>query len=349
MSAMNPVLSGLMRGLSIGNMLRRTAMEKELLERQKLRDERTDQLQDLEVMQRLQQIGRPVEGGRVTSPEVIHGDTPAGMLPETAGALGIGDRITQMNRPADARRTARYKMRDGQTLETELLTPEEQARIAMQQRIQDSQVGRALKRVNIPGYDGPVDPEVVPYLTAEANRKASDARAEAQRKAADKRSEEAAKSRVTAAEVAARGREATARARAGEAASRQATERQEKATEKAESERKAAVQKWQAAHDRADEAEQKLHAEMEAAGKELRSISERLKVNDLPPTEQRLLHQRRMNLEGKIAGARGEAERLNKRKKWFLDQKERARGGQASGGKTGDPDAEAEAYLNSLR
>lgn len=340
MGAINPVLSGLLRGLAVGNMLRRAALERDLMERQKVREERMDQLQDLEVMQRLQALGRPVDSGRVTSQEMIRGAAPPGILPETATALGIGDRMLSVNRPADPRRTAKYTTRQGQVIETELLTPEEQATRSLQQRLAEAQLTRSLRRVQIPGYEGgPVDPEVIPFLTAEANRKASDARAKESLAAAEKRAEATAKSRVEAATITANARAAAARTRAAE----RGTERAEKQQEKAEAERKALIQIYQRKHDEADSDEQKAHAEKLATGRALREISARLKDTD-DEAERRQLHRERIKLEAKYAAAEHRAKALEKQKKLSLRDKERVRGGH-----TPDAEAEAEAYLKSLR
>lgn len=61
MHPMNPIVSGLLNGLSIGNMLRRTAMEQQQLEDQKNREARANEIEDLKLADLMQERGiRPM-------------------------------------------------------------------------------------------------------------------------------------------------------------------------------------------------------------------------------------------------------------------------------------------------
>lgn len=116
----NPVLSGLMRGAALGQMIRRNAMERELMERQRVRDEREAQMEDLRATDLLTRMGRPIIGGAVEE-----------TMKTGVDSLPSSIKIDQpLIRKADASRTVKYKTRDGRTIESELLTPAEQKRMA---------------------------------------------------------------------------------------------------------------------------------------------------------------------------------------------------------------------------
>lgn len=110
------VLNGLMRGAALGQMIRRSAMEREQMERIKARDERGAQMEDLRATDLLTRMGRPVTAGVVE--ETVK--TGVGSLPSS---IQIDQPLV---RKADASRTVKYKTRDGRTIESELLTPAEQ-------------------------------------------------------------------------------------------------------------------------------------------------------------------------------------------------------------------------------
>ncbi|HNY39491.1 MAG TPA: hypothetical protein PKJ41_03820 [Bryobacteraceae bacterium] len=114
----NPVLSGLLNGYAVGNMLRRSAMEKDQYERAKLRQDWADQAEDASIQSRLLAAGRPVEGGTVAEQM---------LAPRIEGAPeSLQSGPTTIYRKPDSSRMVKYKTRDGRQLEYELYTPDEQ-------------------------------------------------------------------------------------------------------------------------------------------------------------------------------------------------------------------------------
>jgi len=124
MQTINPVLQGLMQGVSVGNMIRQSALQQEAAEREKLRFEHERQVNDLQTRMMLAKNTRPITGGMVQ--DELLADMPE-FDPANPGNAKTAKKRTTLVRPADKSRIARYKGLDGQTVEGEILLPEEQA------------------------------------------------------------------------------------------------------------------------------------------------------------------------------------------------------------------------------
>jgi len=111
----SPVVTGLLRGVQIGNMLRRLAWEKEELERRRRFDEQKAKVEDIRTRMALQETARPVAGG-VVEEKVVPPPDLMTQLP-----------IATYRRPPEPARTVEY---GGTTYE--LYSPEERARMAAQ-------------------------------------------------------------------------------------------------------------------------------------------------------------------------------------------------------------------------
>lgn len=172
----NPVVSGLLKGYALAQQLRDSAMQQEEFQRRKMMQDRQMQVQDIQTQEMLNSAGRPIEGGTVA-------------LDDRAGDVGgvKAEYEPDYRRKPDAARSVKYKTRDGQTIERELYTPEEQAKrsldstIAKARAMNDLSIDKAaalrkLDVVDLPGV-GSVPTKAVPYLTADANRRAADTRA----------------------------------------------------------------------------------------------------------------------------------------------------------------------------
>jgi len=112
----SPVVSGLLRGVQIGNLIRRAAQEREELERRRRYEERLAQIEDIKARLMLEEAGRPVAEGGVVEEKV---EPPPDLLLQSP--------IGTFRRPADPARTVTY----GGTA-YELYSPEERARLAAQ-------------------------------------------------------------------------------------------------------------------------------------------------------------------------------------------------------------------------
>ena len=113
------LVSGILQGHQVANMIRRTALEQEAAQRQAFQQEREGQLQDIQQRMLMNQYGRPIENGAVRDQT----DLPGVMTP-----------IDILRKP-DAGRTVNYKTQGGDQISYELKTPEEQAAQHMQQTI----------------------------------------------------------------------------------------------------------------------------------------------------------------------------------------------------------------------
>lgn len=134
----NNVIRGMMQGAAIGQMLRRAAVEREALARQKMLDRQNQQVADAEMQIRLGQATRPIQNG------MVEGEGPTFDAPKEVGGFLPG--VRPAKGPADPARTIRYETGDGRLLQGEVLTPAEQAGRGMQARLQ---LERALEDMRI--------------------------------------------------------------------------------------------------------------------------------------------------------------------------------------------------------
>lgn len=126
----NPVaqlLQGVLQAHSVANQIRRAAQDeqefsfrKEMALKAEQRQAQHDQIGDIQTRMQLAQFARPVVGGVITDETDL--DVPG------VGPLNIGGRTVKASiaRKPDAARSVKYKTRDGQELDYELKTPEEQ-------------------------------------------------------------------------------------------------------------------------------------------------------------------------------------------------------------------------------
>lgn len=114
---LNHMVNASVVGAQIGNMIRRNAMEQEVIARQKQREDREAQLQDLDVRQKLMAAGRPVNGNAV--------DESMPLPPNFVSGPGMPTSV-DYTRPVDKKRLLSYKTASGENLQVEAYTPEEQ-------------------------------------------------------------------------------------------------------------------------------------------------------------------------------------------------------------------------------
>lgn len=113
METFSPINS-MLRAAALANMIRRSAMEDELMRREEIRAGNEDELNAM----RFQQAGRPVTGGLVE--DVYAPPAPAGLSP---GQSAVSTFATPITRAAKGTKT--YKKLSGETVEIEPYTPEE--------------------------------------------------------------------------------------------------------------------------------------------------------------------------------------------------------------------------------
>ena len=142
----SPVVSGLMRGFAMGEMLRQSAMDRERFERERVRADQEAQMGDIRGRMLMEEYTRPVTAGMVE--EQVNLGKPKGFeptYPATKGGEGAELPISASMRPsaallfpqettlvrkADPKRAVKYKTRDGETIEGEMLTRAEQVKRA---------------------------------------------------------------------------------------------------------------------------------------------------------------------------------------------------------------------------
>jgi hypothetical protein len=288
----NPVTRGMMNALSIASYLQRAQMQQQQLAMAKRREARMEeqaaaerQARDLDILAKMNQAGRPVQGGMVE-------DSLVGLLPDAQlKQLGIEDPTQfQIMRPP-AGPVAKYKDADGRVHEFEFLTPDEQ--VARQQKaalnLLEQQGAIKNKQAidlfnaqtfDLPGY-GKVNKAAVPAINALIREQGSNARSQA---GIDSRERVANQNNVvrvatTAASIKAANERAATRERGANARN---------AASNASRERTAAAQmnQLQREHDELDRDEQKLWTRVNAikatlaAGKTLRDGKE-VKLNAL--------------------------------------------------------------------
>src|SRR4051812_26388728 len=109
------LIEGQLQGHQIANMIRRTALEQEAMERSQFQQERENEIQDISIQQKLLSAGRPVEGGSVRDKMLV---------PQISGAIGDQARRTmptgegqsfEYMRKPDSSRTVKHKTIDGRT------------------------------------------------------------------------------------------------------------------------------------------------------------------------------------------------------------------------------------------
>lgn len=120
------VVEGVQNAVMLADRLRRTAQDRQEFEHRKERYAQEAQARDLNLRGLLQNITRPVEAGTVS--DQLHGLAEGNPL---AAAI-------QIRRPVDKSRLLRPKLSTGQTIEGELLTPEEQAQRQLQMRLREA-------------------------------------------------------------------------------------------------------------------------------------------------------------------------------------------------------------------
>lgn len=151
MGGFNPIVSGLMKGYAIAQGLREAALRQQQYELDRDREERMATAEDLRIQSVLAQAGRRVEGGVVTE------DVDAGDLDVPFGrysfALPVQGRVV---RKPDKSRTAKYKTRDGRTIETELYSTEDQLTLERQRARTAAEEALRKNQVYLPG-SGTVD------------------------------------------------------------------------------------------------------------------------------------------------------------------------------------------------
>lgn len=125
MQTINPVLQGIMQGVSVGNMIRQSALQQEAAEREKLRFEHERQVRDLQTRMTLGSATRPVVAGGMVREE-LDASLPE-FDPANPGTPKMRKQRTGVMRPVDRARLVRYKTADGETIEGELMSPEDQA------------------------------------------------------------------------------------------------------------------------------------------------------------------------------------------------------------------------------
>lgn len=124
MQTINPVLQGLLQGVSVGNMIRQSALQQEAAEREKMRFQHEQQVRDLQTRMTLGSATRPVVAGGMVREE-LDAALPE-FDPANPGTPKMRRQRTAVMRPVDRARLVRYKSPDGETIEGELLSPEDQ-------------------------------------------------------------------------------------------------------------------------------------------------------------------------------------------------------------------------------
>jgi len=118
------VISGMMQGAQLGQMLRHQAMQNEIMDRQRIQLAREQEMEDVRNQMLISQHTRPIEAGMVSE------DLPTPSLQQTADpgnpSLSMTPTRGSLRRKADPSRTVKVKTRDGQTIMGELYSPEEQ-------------------------------------------------------------------------------------------------------------------------------------------------------------------------------------------------------------------------------
>jgi len=190
-TGVNPIVSGLLNGYALAQRIRQSALEQQAMERQKAAAEQESQMRDIQTRMMLNQNGRPVSPAGTVEEDTITPPNIGGIPEETLNAGAF-----KPVRKAEPGRTVRYKAPNGETITSELYSPEEQAQRDMQARIaqakslgqvdvwKEAEKAKALQELNryhIPGV-GDVPREVIPFLTAQEAQKAAENRAAADRK-----------------------------------------------------------------------------------------------------------------------------------------------------------------------
>lgn len=338
-----PFASGLARGAGIGQMLLRSMLEREEFERAKEQQDRRAQMDDIQTQMLLQSSGRAVEGGTVED----RLDLPL------FGALPV-------RRKSEAARTVRYKTRDGQTIERELFTPEEQAarhleseraqrkmvgdqRVDEATRIENARAGARRKQsaIDLEEQGLPLSGDAAKLLGVPAGRKIMPAQLDDLLRAqatleqlrgggpdplmhVQNLTDDAGE--VTQVRTTKGGKVAqTKLGRLGKSRSAGATAGQEATEGRFRQRRIDAAQKE---HDTADAQEQTLHAEAKGIGERLKAIH--TEINTARDNEnakgEAELHKERRKLEARLPQVREQAKALNARKQAALSRKETLRG-----------------------
>lgn len=137
MQTINPVLQGLMQGISVGNMIRQSALQQEAADREKMRFEHERQVNDLQTRMTLAKATRPILAGGLVH-ENVTADLPE-FDPDSPGAPRMRKQSTTVVRPVDKSRQVRWKSPvSGDVVEGELLS-------------QDDQVEQEMRRLRLMG------------------------------------------------------------------------------------------------------------------------------------------------------------------------------------------------------
>lgn len=137
MQTINPVLQGLLQGVSVGNMIRQSALQQEAAEREKMRFQHERQVNDLQTRMMLAKSTRPVLAGGMVQ-ENVTADLPE-LDPENPGTPRMRKQRTTVVRPVDKTRRVQWKSPiSGDVIEGELLS-------------QDDQVEQELQRLRLMG------------------------------------------------------------------------------------------------------------------------------------------------------------------------------------------------------
>ncbi len=176
---MQQVVQGMLQGHQVAHMIRQEAMQQEAMARQKFQQDRNNQIQDIGLQAQLMSAGRPVDAsGAVTESGNLGAIAgPTGGQARAAMPTGEGQSY-EFQRKADASRRVKYKTANGETLDYELKTPEEQGQMALKAKLAEANVlgdaasARQIRDSMIDLPDGSrVRKEAIPWLT---NRDSND-------------------------------------------------------------------------------------------------------------------------------------------------------------------------------
>lgn len=313
MESFSPINS-MMRAAALAQMIRRSAMEEEAANRAMVREQREQQLQDIDTRMKFNTMGRPVRGGMVE--EILAPPAVEGITPEVAAGAAM-----PVGRKVDPSRHVKYRTAAGETLEAELYTPEEQIRRRFSAEAAEEEYKQRMRvNADVAKIAALRDIGESPGAIADRNRAAAEATrltAVKERKALQEDQQAFSASEKKKDRLAANARES---AREAGRNSRDASKKAAKDAEESEAHKQRMFDRYKADHDKADTEEQARHAEAVELGKKLTLISEQLKAaEESEDTVQiRRLNADRIAAESRIKRVRQEAEQFNRKKKEAL-------------------------------
>jgi len=317
------IMAGIQQGAAIANMLRRAALDEEVMARDKARMERENQMHDIQLQKTLQSSGRPVEGNVVRDKVKMPGAEIPGMDPRVAQAIGVGDRLVEMARPVDKSRLMRTKLSDGREVAVEAFTQDELRERDLAER---TAIGELLTKLKLGEVGQLREMGESPGAIAATNQTAANLRAAAGMLASDARNSDTLRSREQIAEdnrtfdatqkdLDRKSREKAAGMRGGGGSG---------VAERASQKR---IDALQAEHDDMHAKEQALWAEVEAGKARIKEIDTALAGKGIDTKTRLDLSKERREIGGAVNSSTLKARALESQKKDRLKRKDALRGG----------------------